>query len=79
MKRVLIAVVVAVLASACGRVEKAPVHVVMIGIDGWSAAEFREADMPFVKSLMEEGAWTLDKRCVIPTASAISSFRNTSQ
>ena len=60
--------------AACGNgpEKQLPKHVVMIGIDGWSDAEWEEAEMPFVKSLQQRGAWTLDKRCVIPTASAIN-------
>ena len=56
--------------SAC-RADK-PSHVVIIGIDGWAASEFNAEEMPFCASLKEKGAWTLDKRCVIPTASAIN-------
>lgn len=49
-----------------------PAHVVFIGVDGWSSASFEKGDFPFVNSLKDEGSWTLDKRCVFPTASAIN-------
>ena len=48
-------------------------HVIMIGIDGWAATGMDEADMPTVKGkLMKEGSWTLKKRSVLPSASAIN-------
>lgn len=50
-------------------------HVIMIGLDGWSAEGLRKADMsqmPNVKYLMDNGAWTLKKRSVMPSASAIN-------
>jgi len=50
-------------------------HVVMIGIDGWAAEAVRKAapeDIPNVRYLMEHGSWTLSKRSVMPSASAIN-------
>ena len=50
-------------------------HVVMIGIDGWAAEGIRQADMselPNIKFLMDNGSWTLTKRSVMPSASAIN-------
>lgn len=47
-------------------------HVVFIGMDGWGGYSLPEADMPIVKGLMENGAWTLRKRAVIPSRSAIN-------
>ena len=72
MKRVIIIAAMVLLAISCGKVQQLPSHVVMIGIDGWGVAEYDSAEMPFVKSLEQEASWTLDKRCVIPTASAIN-------
>ena len=34
-------------------------HVVLIGLDGWGAYSLPKADMPNVKKLMEDGAYTL--------------------
>lgn len=45
-------------------------HVVMIGLDGWGAYSVEKADMPNVKKLMSEGAYTLKKRSVLPSSSA---------
>jgi len=65
--------------SGCGSRSQAPRprvgHVVMIGIDGWAAEAVRRApeeDLPNIRSLMEHGAWTLSKRSVMPSASAIN-------
>lgn len=47
-------------------------HVVLIGLDGWGAYSVEKADMPNVKKLMEEGAYTLKKRSVLPSSSAVN-------
>lgn len=45
-------------------------HVVLIGLDAWGGYSMPRADMPAVKRMMEEGAWTLESRCVLPSSSA---------
>lgn len=47
-------------------------HVVYIGMDGWGAYSVPKADMPVVKSLMENGCYTLEKRTVLPSSSALN-------
>ena len=50
-------------------------HVIMIGIDGWAAEGVRLApaeDLPNIHALMDQGCWTLAKRSVMPSASAIN-------
>ena len=47
-------------------------HVVMISIDGWASKGMTEANMPTIKGLMAGGSYTLDKRSVLPSASAIN-------
>ena len=47
-------------------------HVVLIGLDGWGAYSLPKADMPNVKRLMEDGAYTLKKRSALPSSSAIN-------
>ena len=47
-------------------------HVVFIGLDGWGAYSLPKADMPNVKKLMEDGAYTLKKRSALPSSSAIN-------
>ncbi|KAA6341190.1 2 3-bisphosphoglycerate-independent phosphoglycerate mutase [termite gut metagenome] len=45
-------------------------HVVFIGLDGWGAYSVEKVEMPNVKQLMAEGAYTLKKRSVLPSSSA---------
>lgn len=50
-------------------------HVVVIGVDGMAAKAVREgpaADYPNIHWLMDNGSWTLSKRSVMPSASAIN-------
>lgn len=60
-------------AAACGpKAPKAPAHLVFIGLDGMSAEKFQEADMPFIKSLRPQSSYTLKKRSVLPSSSAVN-------
>lgn len=45
-------------------------HVMLIGLDGWGAYSMEKADMPVLKELMKNGAYTLKKRSVLPSSSA---------
>lgn len=45
-------------------------HVVMIGLDGLAGNTVEAADMPTVKMMMAEGAWTLHARSILPSSSA---------
>lgn len=45
-------------------------RVVVIGIDGLSTAAFEKAQLPNMKALMAQGAWTLKARGVLPTVSS---------
>ena len=47
-------------------------HVVLIGLDGFGAYAFPEAEMPQVKKMMQEGAWSLKVRTVLPSSSAVN-------
>ena len=47
-------------------------HVFFIGLDGWGSYSVEDADMPNVKALMEEGSYTLQKRAVLPSKSAVN-------
>jgi predicted AlkP superfamily pyrophosphatase or phosphodiesterase len=44
-------------------------HVILIGLDGWGAYSLPKADMPVVKRMMREGAYTLKALSVIPSNS----------
>lgn len=45
-------------------------HVFFIGLDGWGSYSVEASDMQNIKKLMAEGAWTLEKRTVLPSHSA---------
>lgn len=48
-------------------------HVVMIALDGWGAYSVPKAkNIPNIRQLMENGCYTLKKRSVLPSASAIN-------
>lgn len=47
-------------------------HVIFIGLDGWGSYSVEKADMPNVKKLMAEGTYTLQKRSVLPSSSAVN-------
>ena len=47
-------------------------HVVLIGLDGWGAYSVPKADIPTIKQLMGDGAYTLEKRSALPSSSAIN-------
>ena len=47
-------------------------HVIFIGLDGWGSYSVDKADMPNVKKLMSEGTYTLQKRTVLPSSSAVN-------
>ncbi|MCD7901008.1 MAG: alkaline phosphatase [Bacteroides sp.] len=47
-------------------------HVILIGLDGWGAYSFDKAEMPVTKQLMQEGSYTLKKRSVLPSSSAVN-------
>lgn len=80
MKRFLMILALAAAALACAVSCKKPCcdnkakvkHVIVIGLDGWGSRYFADDNMPFVHKMMEEGAWTLTKRSVYPTASAMN-------
>lgn len=47
-------------------------HVVLIGLDGWGAYSFRNAAIPNIKQLAKDGTYTLEKRSVLPSSSAVN-------
>lgn len=77
MKKVLRIALVALSVAAvfsCQPAKKAnPVkHVFLIGLDGMSSVGYNSSEMPFVKSLAAEGAYTTKKRSVLPSSSAVN-------
>lgn len=73
MKKIFItlATIFAMALTASAQTQKVD-HVVYIGLDGWAANTFEKSDMPFVKSLADKGAITLEKRSVLPSSSAVN-------
>lgn len=47
-------------------------HVVFIGLDGWAASTYNSAEIPFMKKLASEGAFSNEKRAVLESSSAIN-------
>lgn len=47
-------------------------HVIWIGLDGWGAYSVEKAEMPVTKQFMKDGSYTLKKRSVLPSSSAVN-------
>ncbi|MBZ4188717.1 alkaline phosphatase [Niabella sp. 3A5MI-3] len=47
-------------------------HVILIGCDGFGAYAVPDAEMPQLKKLMQDGAWSLTARSVLPSSSAVN-------
>lgn len=47
-------------------------HVILIGLDGWGSYSVEKANMPNIKQLMKDGSYTLAKRSVLPSSSAVN-------
>lgn len=60
------------IAATAGAASPKAKHVIYIGLDGWGAYSVSKADMPAVKGLMEKGCYTLKKRTVLPSSSAVN-------
>lgn len=56
--------------SSAETIEDNTDHVIILAFDGWGASSFEAAEMPFLKSMLPESAWTLHKRSILPTSSA---------
>ncbi len=70
MMLMLVALAFPVLVQAGGWKAK---HVVLIGVDGWASHDLDKApDIPNIRRMMAEGSYTLKKRAVLPSASAIN-------
>lgn len=58
--------------ASCYAAKPKAKHVVYIGLDGWGSYSMPKANMPTVKSLMEQGCYTMQKRTVLPSSSAVN-------
>lgn len=71
---VVIAIVAVLLLGGCCcdkvKALKGVDHVVMVGFDGLAGNTVEAAEMPTLKALMDQGAWTLQARSILPSSSA---------
>ena len=44
-------------------------HVILIGLDGWGTWCMETGECPFIREMMQEGSYTLNKRTVLPSSS----------
>lgn len=58
--------------SSYARNDAGDVNVILIGIDGFTSYGILKSDVPNIMNLIENGSYTLTKRCVMPTRSAIN-------
>src|SRR5699024_16844 len=47
-------------------------HIILIGADGLGAYALPDAEMPYLKNMMENGSHTLKARTVLPSSSAVN-------
>lgn len=63
-----------IILAACTPTQAEPVpdsdHIIILAFDGWGSSSFESANMPFLKSLIPNSAWSIHKRSVLPTSSA---------
>ncbi|MCF0163688.1 MAG: alkaline phosphatase, partial [Bacteroidales bacterium] len=64
-------VMVAASALSCSKKTDTP-HIIFIGFDGLASYTFNEELMPNVKALMDAGTYTMQKRTVLPSSSAVN-------
>lgn len=74
MKKLRLCAVVAALFIVClGFAQSRKVgHVILIGLDGWGSYSVEKAEIPNIKVLMNKGCYTLKKRSVLPSSSAVN-------
>lgn len=72
MKKRIIALCILCLSFQIEAQVKKVKHIVLIGCDGFGAYSIPEANMPNLKKMMQEGAWSLKARSVLPSSSAVN-------
>ena len=71
MKKIAFIALLMALCLSCAKPKSHEVeHVFYIGMDGWGSYSVEQSDMQNIKKMMAEGAWTLEKRTVLPSHSA---------
>ncbi|HTN08199.1 alkaline phosphatase [Agriterribacter sp.] len=72
MKKILFTLACIVLVSGLHAQPKKIKHIILIGCDGFGGYALPQADMPNLKKMMDEGAWSLKARSVLPSSSAVN-------
>lgn len=72
LKWVCICIALLMVTPVCNAAKWKAKHVVLIGLDGWGAYSVEKANIPNIKQLMEDGSYTLTKRSVLPSSSAVN-------
>lgn len=72
LKSILAALILVLSAGIAYAAKPMAKHVVLIGLDGWGAYSYENAEMPNLKKLAQNGAITLKKRSVLPSSSAVN-------
>ncbi|MDX1326955.1 MAG: alkaline phosphatase [Arenibacter sp.] len=78
LKKPLLALILLTVIASCKSsqsvVENSPIakHVILIGSDGFGAYAFEKAKLPNLRKMMEEGAYSLQARSVLPSSSAVN-------
>ena len=72
MRKTFFLLLIALTASAAVQARRQAGHIVFIGLDGWGAYSVPKAETPAIKQMMAEGSYTLQKRTVLPSSSAVN-------
>lgn len=72
MKKLILVFAMCLACVICVQAKSGAGHVVLVGLDGWGAYSMPRAEMPTVKALMDKGCYTMAKRSVLPSSSAVN-------
>ena len=70
--RFVVAAMLTICIASCTQRKPLAEHIILIGLDGWGSYSMEKAEMPNVKALMEKGCYTMEKRTVLPSSSAVN-------
>lgn len=72
MKKIVLLIISVVMGCSAWASKPRAGHIIYVGFDGWGSYSVEKADMPTVKRLMSQGCYTLQKRAVLPSSSAVN-------
>lgn len=72
LKWACLCIALVILTPVCNAAKWKAKHVVLIGLDGWGSYSVEKANIPNIKQLMNDGSYTLTKRSVLPSSSAVN-------